>query len=282
MALTEKRIADMEFWKINGNGNDFIVIDGTSPDISGLLWPQVARSLCRRRSSIGADGILVALSSREAHFTMKIFNSDGSEGEMCGNGARCMARYAAERHMAPSKMVFETLAGLIHAEVTGSWVDIDMGRAEIHQAWLDRQLTLDGETFRSLFATVGVPHLVLWGQDVVSRDFARLWGRRLCHDESQFPQGANVTFATPVARGEVQAVTFERGVEDLTDSCGTGCIATALTAHLLAGMDVHIEVHNPGGTNRIALRHDSDLYAATLGGATAIVARGHTGPDVKF
>ncbi len=270
----------MDFWKINGNGNDFITFDLLSAPMSDSDLASLARRLCRRRASIGADGLLIVEPSKNAHFRMRLFNADGSEGEMCGNGARCIARYAYERGIAPADMKFETLAGPIGARVDKKFVEIDLGVQSFESGWIDRPLSMEGIAFRSCFLWVGVPHLVLFSEEELSHgDMTRI-GRAFRNDRALFPKGANVNFARPLNRGEMTAVTYERGVEDLTDSCGTGCTASALGAHLLYHMNSPIEVHNPGGTNRVAFeRLDEARFTARLGGTTAVVAKGETCED---
>ncbi|MGI6075981.1 MAG: diaminopimelate epimerase [Pyramidobacter sp.] len=268
----------MEFWKINGNGNDFITIDAPGGKSDGEL-SALARRLCRRRASIGADGLLVLEPSNRADFKMRLFNADGSEAEMCGNGARCIARYACEKGMAPAKMTFETLAGVMSAVVRKDFVRIDLGRITFEKGWIDRPLSWEGTAFRTCFLRVGVPHLVLFLDDDLSRSEKLRIGRAFRHADL-FPEGTNVTFARPAGRGEIEAVTYERGVEGLTDSCGTGCAAAALSANAALRMESPVDVVNPGGVNRIDFQRLDDLtYRASLGGATAVVARGEVGPD---
>lgn len=270
----------MDFWKINGNGNDFITV---GPEAAGLDTEELAalaRRLCRRRASIGGDGLLIALPSDRANFRMRLFNADGSEAEMCGNGARCVARFAYERGLAPARMSFETPAGVMRARVDKSFVEIDLGAFSFETGWIDRSLSMDGEQFRSCFLWVGVPHLVLFGNDDLSREDKARVGRAFRSSFDVFPQGTNVTFARPLGRGEAEAVTYERGVEDLTDSCGTGCTAAALSAALLFGMESPVDVHNPGGMNRVTFeRLDEFRFHAVLGGATAVAAKGEIGPE---
>lgn len=271
----------MEFWKINGNGNDFVTIDVRGQNITDAELSETARRVCRRRRSIGADGLLVLGSSSTADFRMRIFNSDGSEGEMCGNGSRCIARYAFERGAAPAVMSFETIAGLMKARVQGSYVETDLGRLTFEGGWTDREMDLEGTEFRSAFLRVGVPHLVLLTMgELPDRETMTRLGRKLRYDTSLFPQGTNVSFFRPADRGELEAVTYERGVEDLTDSCGTGCTACSLTAHLMLSMPSPIVVHNPGGDNRITFEQLSKFdFNATLGGKTCVVARGTVGEE---
>lgn len=270
----------MEFWKINGNGNDFITVETLAVPLGSERLAEMARRLCRRRASIGADGLLVVEPSDIACFKMRLFNADGSEGEMCGNGARCIARFARERGIAPARMTFETMAGVMRASADGRFVEIDLGECSFDGGWVGRDLSVEGEIFRSCFLWVGVPHLVLFGADGLSRGDKVRIGRMLRNSFDLFPQGTNVSFARPLGRGEAEAVTYERGVEDLTDSCGTGCTAVALSLAVLSGMGSPIEVHNPGGTNRVSFERTGELsFRARLGGDTAVVAKGEIGPD---
>lgn len=269
----------MEFWKINGNGNDFITILAPTGGKGDEELSALARRLCRRRASIGADGLLVLAPSNCANFKMRLFNADGSEAEMCGNGARCMARFAFEKGIAPAKMTFETLAGTVGASVEGNFVRIDLGRISFDNGWIDRPLSREGTEYRTCFLTAGVPHLVIFPGDRLSRREMLDVGRAFRHADL-FPGGTNVTFARPAGRGEIEAVTYERGVEDLTDSCGTGCAAAALSANAVLHMESPVDVANPGGVNRIAFqRLDALSYRVSLGGATAVAAMGEVGPD---
>ncbi len=270
----------MEFWKINGNGNDFIVLDLRDESWSDQDLASLARRLCQRRRSIGADGILAVQQSSQGSFMMRIFNSDGTEGEMCGNGARCVARFAYERAIAGASMCFETLAGTVKATVQGRYVELDLGQVSLDPQWIDRVIELEDRVFRAVYMTVGVPHLVLMASQLPDRETMVRLGRTMRNRRDLFPQGANVNFVRPAGRGEVEAVTYERGVEDLTDSCGTGGVASALAAHLLHRMASPVEVHNPGGTNRIVFEElQSLVFSVRLGGATSVVAQGTLGAD---
>lgn len=259
----------MDFWKMNGNGNDFIVVDGS--EHPGMPWSLSARRWCDRRKGLGADGLLLTLPSSKANFCMKLFNADGSEAEMCGNGARCIARFAYERGIASRSMTFETLAGAVKARVDGSWVELVMNGFVWQEEWMERQLRFVGETWRCAWIDTGVPHLVMLCSQLPDRDTCRSVGAAARNELSLFPQGTNVTFTCPAGRGELEAVTYERGVEDLTDSCGTGCVAAAFAARRLWGMGSVVEVANPGGVNRVTLL---DGQSALLGGKTALVAKG--------
>lgn len=264
----------MDFWKMNGNGNDFVVITNryglSDSDLSDL-----AKRVCRRRRSIGADGILVVEDCDGYDFKMRIFNSDGSEGEMCGNGARCIARYAFETGVAGVDMAFQTLAGPMRASVKGSLVELHMGVVPSVPQVVPIELTgWDGE-LEGDFSTVGVPHLVVYpGEGEFSREDLVRWGRELRSRTDLFPGGTNVNFSCPSGEGALTVVTYERGVEDLTDSCGTGSVASAISAAVRLGYPLEVQVSNPGGVNQVSLSRKGGGFDALLGGLALVVAKG--------
>jgi diaminopimelate epimerase len=279
---------------MHGNGNDFIVIDNmesrhTTEDLS-----RFARLLCRRKFSIGADGLLVVeraerrLEAR-ADFAMRIFNSDGSEGEMCGNGARALARYAFEKKLAGASMCFTTPAGPMRATVEPPCAELDMGEQNLAEGALvfGQKLRAQGMEFPFVFLTVGVPHCVLFPEDCesLSAEAKTLVGREVSHDFSRFPEGANVSFAQVLSENEIWAVTYERGVEDLTESCGTGCVAVAVATAVVRKIEMNAEavtfrVHNPGGTSEVRLSFvPGRACRAWLKGETALVAEGEIFED---
>ncbi|MFY9312627.1 MAG: diaminopimelate epimerase, partial [Tepidanaerobacteraceae bacterium] len=151
----------MNFTKMTGNGNDFIVIENLLNELSAQELSQLARTVCRRKYSIGADGLLVVEKSAKAHFKMRIFNRDGSEGEMCGNGARCICRYASDSNIAPEEMTFETLAGIYKAKVCGCEVKVDMGSIDLSKARYNQIIVLNDSELTYNFLEVGVPHCVV-------------------------------------------------------------------------------------------------------------------------
>lgn len=271
----------MKFFKGHGNGNDFVILDNRDGALSDDGLSRAALALCRRRASIGADGVLVIERTEEAHFRMRLFNADGSEGEMCGNGARVLARLAFETGIAPSPMRFVTLAGVMEATVTPPFVELNMGRIDLRSGVFGRSLRAGGQECPYVFLTVGVPHCVLLTEEERPRGEMFDLGRELRYDRGLFPDGANVTFARRTPSGEVRAVTYERGVEDLTESCGTGCVATAIAAALVWGATPPLDVVNPGGTNTVRLDFDPghEWVHAWLKGRTALTASGKAYPD---
>ena len=267
------------FTKMHGNGNDFILLDNRAGRFSPSELSALAQWACPRRSSLGADGILVVENSPRADFAMRLFNADGSEGEMCGNGARCIARYAFEKGIAGVNQSFTTLAGIMKAVVETPFVDLAMGEVSLGEGWFNRSLSVDGLAFPASFLWVGVPHAVLFPSEELSRDDMVGIGRKLRSDHRLFPDGANINFVSEGPEGSIYSVTYERGVEDLTDSCGTGSTASA-AAWLLRGevpdSQVSLDVINPGGINRVSLDFAADgaSFQASLRGGTVIVAEG--------
>lgn len=266
------------FTKVHGNGNDFVVIENLDRRFAADDLSRIARALCHRKTGIGADGILVVEPSEKADLTMRIFNSDGSEGEMCGNGARCFARYAFETKLAGPVLDFETLAGTMHAEVKAPDVVLDMGTIDCSRGLFDETVSLLGETFPLAALRVGVPHCAVFMEDLAvrSRNDLVLLGRTLRHDSLRFPQGVNVNFVQNLGEGKILVTTYERGVEDLTDSCGTGSTMSAIAAAKRWGLSSPVRVLNPGGVNTVYLEWEEDGRSCRvrLEGRTAMVARG--------
>lgn len=260
--------------KLNGNGNDFIVLDNRESRWTTQEMSAMARSLCRRREALGADGILVVEASARLHFRMRIFNRDGSEGEMCGNGARCIARYAYETGIAPREMTFETLAGDVQVSVDPPMARLAMGEVSLSEAILDRRLEMDGLQLNYSFLTVGVPHAVLFMEDLPmspTEEITRL-GRSLRHRTDLFPKGANINFVS-LEKGGLRVMTYERGVEEITLSCGTGSTASAIVGCLLDRCGTETEVRNPGGINQVSLVFEGkEKVRPFLTGRTALVA----------
>jgi diaminopimelate epimerase len=274
----------MKFTKIQGNGNDFIVIESFQGQFSDAVLEKMALGLCRRRQSIGADGILVLERSEKADFRMRLFNSDGSEGEMCGNGARCIARYALENGHADNSMLFDTLAGPIKADVDGKRVTLHMGRTDLRPSQWNKPLSIEGEELTYSFLRVGVPHCVIFYRQCsrVPKEKLQHMGRSIRNMKDLFPEGTNVNFVEIKGEDSLYAVTYERGVEDLTESCGTGSTASAITANLLYGVKAPVKVENPGGVNTVHLEMDKDRQCCetALEGVTTIVASGEVGEDI--
>ena len=222
---------NIRFFKMTGSGNDFIVIDNRSLALNADLCRDLVRRACRRKLSVGADGLILIENDPEVDFKWRFFNADGSEAEMCGNGARCAARFAHLKGIVDkTRLSFRTIAGIIEAEIKGERVKIRMtpprGMA------LNLGLNADEQPFSLHFINTGVPHAVLFVEDeakLENTDVLR-WGRAFRYHPHFQPSGTNVNFVLVRDNHHMAVRTYERGVEDETLACGTGCIASALIA----------------------------------------------------
>lgn len=213
------------FYKMTGGGNDFVLIDNREQILPGN-YSAIAEKLCDRKFSIGADGLLILEKSKETDFRMVIHNSDGSRAEMCGNGARCIARYAALLKIAPSKLRFVTDAGIISAEIKGETVKLKM--SEPKDLKLDFPLKLeDGKELHLSSINTGVPHAVLLVTDLEKTEVEHL-GRSIRFHKTFAPKGTNVDFVLHKGSQTLLVRTYERGVETETLACGTGVTASVL------------------------------------------------------
>ena len=223
----------LPFVKMNGAGNDFVMLDNRARQL-GLDHAALAR-LCDRHRGVGADGVLLVEPPETAHadFRMRYYNADGGEAEMCGNGARCFARFAAHLDAGGGAsrdrehLTFETLAGPIRARIEGEQVRLDMSRP-VDGADLGEIAVGDrGETLRVCFLNTGVPHVVVVVNDAEATEVTRL-GAALRYHEKFAPKGTNANFVQAVGPREIVVRTYERGVEGETLACGTGTVASAL------------------------------------------------------
>jgi len=232
------------FTKMSAAGNDFILIDNRAAVVDAARGSELARSICRRKLSVGADGLILIEDSPRADFKWRFFNADGSEAEMCGNGGRCAARFAYHGGFAPAALSFETLAGIIKAEILQDRVKLELPPASRPE--LGITLMLDGVPYTVSSITVGVPHAVvlvddLEGCPVVTR------GRLIRFHDRFKPAGTNADFVSIKDGSTIAVRTYERGVEDETLACGTGSVASALIAGVTRGMASPLSVITRGG-----------------------------------
>jgi diaminopimelate epimerase len=215
----------MPFWKMSGAGNDFILIDNRLGIVPSENLPRFVAQVCRRRLSVGADGLILIEPSEQANFKWQFFNSDGSLAEMCGNGARCAARFAHLNGIASGQMAFETMAGVIRAQVMGDQVKINITdpQAFVPQAHLE--LNQGQITYGRI--NTGVPHVVVEVADIERAEVVAV-GREIRRHAHFAPAGTNVNFVAALAENRWSIRTYERGVEDETLACGTGVVAAAL------------------------------------------------------
>jgi len=214
----------LRFTKMNGAGNDFVMIDNRAGEVR--LKPEQIVRICDRHQGVGADGILLLeKGSNGADFRMRYYNRDGGEAEMCGNGARCFARFANKIAGAPAKVSFQTPAGLIRGELHGESVTLQM--SEPKDLHLGLGLVANGRKERLHFINSGVPHVIVRVSKVEDID-VRKRGEALRRHEKFSPAGANVNFIEKRGPQKILVRTYERGVEDETLACGTGVVASAL------------------------------------------------------
>lgn len=223
--------ARIPFFKMTGSGNDFILIDNRSRLIPVDRQRELAGKACRGKFSVGADGLILIESDPEVDFKWRFYNADGSEAEMCGNGARCAARFAfISGIVRKEEMAFRTLAGIIEAEIRGERVKLRTTAPRGLKTGFE--LRAAERSFALDFLNTGVPHAVhfLQSADALEASNVVEWGRALRFHPHFEPAGTNVNFAHVVDAHHLTLRTYERGVEGETLACGTGSIATALVA----------------------------------------------------
>jgi diaminopimelate epimerase len=236
---------DIRFVKAEASGNDFLMIDNTDGalDPRKLDYSAMAKDLCRRHMSVGADGILVLEKSSKASFKMRIINSDGSEADMCGNGARCSLMYAFRKGMGAS-LDFETGAGILKGEVKGGKVKVKLTDPKDIRTAV--KLDVDGKGYLAYHINTGVPHAVIIVEDLDNVPVKDV-GRKIRFHEKFAPKGANVNFVMKPAANKSSLRTYERGVEDETSACGTGTVASAVTLGLLGYAVSPVKMLTRGG-----------------------------------
>lgn len=213
------------FFKMSGCGNDFIIMDNRENIIDKSDIPGFVRKVCKRKMSVGADGLILIENSNAVDFKWHFFNSDGSVAEMCGNGARCAARFAYINKIAPKNMAFETQAGIIEASVSDGLVKIKM--TDPYDIRDEFALAVKDSSFIMSSANTGVPHVVITVKDIDTIDVVSI-GREIRFHEFYKPAGTNVNFIYYKDDGTLVVRTYERGVEGETLACGTGVVASAI------------------------------------------------------
>ncbi|MCX7981480.1 MAG: diaminopimelate epimerase [Syntrophales bacterium] len=238
----------IEFFKMSGSGNDFILIDNrdgmVERNLAGRSLVEFVKAVCAPHVSLGADGVILIETSDRADFSWRFFNSDGSEAEMCGNGGRCAARFAFLKGIAKAEMTFETKAGIIDAEVRDSQVKIRL--PDPSGMRLSVTIPLGKDYFQGHFINTGVPHTVIFSEDLSCCD-VKGWGREIRHHELFSPAGTNVDFVKIVDDHHLEIRTYERGVEGETLACGTGSVAAALLSGAMGKTCSPVEVKVASG-----------------------------------
>lgn len=271
----------MNFTKIHGTGNDFIIIDNSYLGANKEKLSYIAKTICRRKLSIGADGLIVIENSTtNADFKIYFLNSDGSFAEMCGNGARCAARYAFENKRAWDKMIIETDAGDVYAyRIDNTKYKIKLAKPCNIQ--INEKININSLEYKYSYVDIGnpgVPHVVLMYKDLYNENISFLKDiAKVLRNNILFYKGCNVTFYDIIEDNKYYIKTFERGVEDFTLSCGTGACATAFVLYINKECNVpYVNILTDGGQLEIELDINDDLNIKDifLIGNTNIVAKG--------
>jgi len=268
-----KAMEAIEFWKMSGSGNDFIIIDNRDGKIKEADMGVLVERTCRRRESVGADGVIFVTGSDEYDFAWRFFNADGGEAEMCGNGGRCVSRFAFLNDIAGPRMTFLTLAGPVSAEVNGRTVKVLMPGPTAFSMDLDLE-HIEGR--KSLdFINTGVPHVVVH-VDGLSDHPVIEEGKIIRYHPHFSPEGTNANFMALAGADRLEIRTYERGVEDETLACGTGAIACALVASMRGMVSSPVKVKTRGGEELTVYfqRRGDSFEDVRLEGDTSIVYLG--------
>jgi len=264
-------MTEIRFWKMHGLGNDYIVIDNRDGKLDGKNPGKIAEKICRRRFSIGADGLLLLCDSSVADVKMRIFNADGSEAEMCGNGIRCLAKYCFENSITrKTELRIETLAGIktvwLNVEDgTVRSVTVDMGSPILERSQIpivgegrciDEELKVEEEKFRVTCLSVGNPHCVIFVDNVDAFPVEK-FGPRI-ENHPVFPNRTNVEFSQMIGNNEMKIRVWERGVGE-TLACGTGACAAVVAANLAGKISGGCTVHLLGGDLKIEYKNERIL-----------------------
>jgi diaminopimelate epimerase len=264
----------MRFWKMHGLGNDYIVIDNRDEKISGKQAAELAKRLCERRFSVGADGLLLVSNSKMADAKMRIFNADGGEAEMCGNGIRCFAKYCYENGIAPKQeFTVETLSGIKHVWLTlndkeVATVKVDMGAPNWERGSLpmvgqgtciNENLNVNGEAYKVTCLSMGNPHCVIFVDKVDDFPVEQIGPK--VENHKAFPKRTNVGFVQVLNRNELKVRVWERGCGE-TLACGTGTCAAVAAANKLGKVGNKVTVHVLGGDLQVEVAKSLFLSGA--------------------
>lgn len=257
------------FIKISATGNDFVLLDNRDGGWDAIRDAAYFSSLCRRRLSVGADGVILLEKSTTADLRYVHINSDGSLAEMCGNGSRAIAWYARQLGLgSDGRVTFEIMEKRYSARVDGRHVTttfVPPGSAN-----LQMNIVVEEGLQAGGFIDTGVPHFVIFVSDLAKTDVAGLGAFYRRHPV--FPRGANIDFVLIDSSHAIHVRTFERGVEAETLACGTGAVASSVISHLQHGVTSPVEVHFPGGD--VTVGFNDDFSRITLAGTVTPVYQG--------
>ena len=266
------------FFKMSGSGNDFIIIDNRNKAIDEKGLSKFIVNVCRRKMSVGADGFILLEEADKVDFKWRFFNSDGNTAAMCGNGARCVARFAYLNGISGHEMSFETEAGIISARVTDGRVKIKM--PDPSELKLDYTIELKHAPITVSSINTGVPHVIIEVENIDEVEVVSL-GREIRLHEAFKPAGTNVNFLCPKEEGRVAVRTYERGVEDETLACGTGAIAGAVVfAHKFKKFSpVNVLTRSGGYLTIYFQEQDGQFYNVYLEGDARVIYKGELWED---
>ena len=265
--------------KMSGTGNDFLMVDNRKGLLKEEEMAPLARAACPRRVSAGADGVILVdpAKSNGHEYRMRIFNADGSEAEMCGNGSRCCAVFARQIGAADRTQVIETVAGTLHAETADDGLSAKVQLSEPDTMMVREAVSVLGESLTLYSMDTGVPHAILFVDDVAGVDVCKQ-GSAIRHHETYKPKGTNADFVQLLGKNAIALHTYERGVEDETLACGTGACAAAIITALVHGYTPPIRVRVASG-DTLTIHFDPNRDAKTssrpyLEGAVTTVYKG--------
>jgi len=269
----------IEFTKASGAGNDFVLINNMNGQVTGDR-AKLANALCSRNSGIGADGLILIERSDQADFLMTYYNADGSYGGMCGNGGRCVARFAHILGLFPAEMLFDALDHVYRAQVKGDAVGLHMKDPVDLKENLD--FTLSSGRFEGHSIDTGSPHLVLFVDEISKVDVASLGVNLRRHEQFQ-PAGTNVNFVEVIGPKSLEIRTYERGVEAETLACGTGAVASAIISSLIKETQPPVTVRVRSGEALIIdfLRTGKQFTKVVLEGSAHMVFSGSLQYDLE-
>lgn len=258
-----------EFYKMSGGGNDFIIIDNTDNAIPESKASALAEKLCKRQLSVGADGLILICNSEEDDFKWLFYNSDGSEAEMCGNGARCAARFAYLKGIAGRNMTFGTLAGKVKAEI------IDDNSVKVLMtppldANFNYSIAIDNKHLEVSSVNTGVPHVVIKSENLDNEPLLET-GRKIRFHDKYSPAGTNVNFYEITDDAKVAMRTYERGVEGETLACGTGAVAVAIVANTCEKVKFPVSIKTRSGATLTIHKQGNNFF---LEGEARIIYQG--------
>lgn len=256
-------VKGLKFWKMHGLGNDYIVIDNTDEKFRRRKLGELAKILCQRRFSVGADGLLLVCNSRVAEVKMRIFNPDGSEAEMCGNGIRCLAKFCYENGIVKKKTFnIETLAGIKRVWLSANGevenVKVDMGEPSFDRKaipmfgegkCINEELKVDDEIYKVTCLSVGNPHCVTFVDDLASVPLEKV-GPKI-ENHKKFPKRVNAEFVQVLSPKEIKVRVWERGVGE-TVACGTGACASVVASYTIGKTDKRVKVNLLGGSLEVS------------------------------